>query len=140
MPAASGTELWVSDELSNSVSIIDVASQTVKHTVVFKVKGFRDSDVMPVGLVPSLDGKSMWVGLGHANHVAEVDVASRQVKQLVLAGQRAWGVDLSPDGKTLYVVNGLSDDMTLIDVSGAKARPMRTVPVGRVPHSVLVSR
>ena len=81
-----------------------------------------------------------WVGLGRANHVAEVDVATRQVKQLVLAGQRAWGVDLSPDGKTLYVANGLSDDMTLIDVSAAKARPVRTVAVGRVPHSVLVSR
>ena len=48
--------------------------------------------------------------------MAEVDVATRQVKQMVLAGQRAWGLDLSPDGKTLYVANGLSDDMTLVEL------------------------
>ncbi len=140
LSVAGGSELWVSDELSNSVSIIDTANHSVKHRIQFKIKGVRDSDIMPVGMVASLDGKSVWVTLGRANRVAEVDVASREIKQLVLAGQRAWGIDLSADGKTLYVVNGLSDNMTLIDVSGPSARALRTVPAGRVPHSVILSR
>jgi YVTN family beta-propeller protein len=86
----------------------------------------------------SPDGKSMWVGLGKANHVAEVDVASRAVKNQVLVGKRAWGLAFGGDGKTLYVTNGMSDDMTLVDATTAKA--IRTVPAGRVPHTVLVMK
>jgi YVTN family beta-propeller protein len=44
-------------------------------------------------------------------------------------------VALSPDEKTLYVANGLSDDLSIVDVASRKA--IRAVPVGRVPHSVL---
>ncbi|MFM2348210.1 MAG: hypothetical protein RL654_2963, partial [Pseudomonadota bacterium] len=36
----------------------------------------------------------------------------------------------------LLVANGLSDDLTIIDVASAKA--LKTVAVGRVPHSVVV--
>ena len=36
----------------------------------------------------------------------------------------------------LFVVNGLSDDMTVINVASAKA--VKTIPVGRVPHTVVV--
>lgn len=139
-PTADEKEVWVSNELSNSVSVIDTTTHTVKDTIVFKVKGVKDGDVQPVGMVLSKDGTTMWVALGHARHVAQVDVVTRQVKQLVLAGKRAWNVDLSPDGNTLYVVNGLSDDMTVVDVSGATAKAVRTVPAGRVPHTALVMR
>jgi YVTN family beta-propeller protein len=45
---------------------------------------------------------------------------------------------MHPNGKTLYVTNGLSDDMTLIDAASAKA--IKTVPAGRVPHTVLVGQ
>ena len=54
----------------------------------------------------------------------------------VLAGKRAWGLALSPDEAVLYVTNGLSDDMTLIDTRQGKA--IRTVAAGRVPHTPLV--
>ena len=36
----------------------------------------------------------------------------------------------------LYAVNGLSDDLTIVDVSSAKA--LKTVPVGRVPYQAVV--
>lgn len=135
---ADAKEVWVSNELSNSVHVIDTTTHTIKDKIVFNVKGVRDGDVQPVGMVLSKDGKTMWVALGHARHVAQVDVATRKVLQLVLAGKRVWNVDLSPDGKTLYAVNGLSDDMTVIDVSGGSAKSVRTVAAGRVPHSALV--
>jgi len=54
----------------------------------------------------------------------------------VLVGSRAWGVALSRDEKTLYVANGLSDDLSIVDMESRKA--IRVVPVGRVPHTVLV--
>ena len=108
----------------------------VKHTLEFKIKGMRASDITPVSMVLSPDGETVWVALGRANHVAEVDRVSRQVRNTILVGKRAWGLALHPDGKTLYVVNGMSDDMTLVDTVAGKA--LRTVAVGRVPHSVLV--
>lgn len=135
--AADGKELWVTNELGASVSVLSTVDQSVKATIPFKVQGMRANDVTPVGITLSPDGKTMWVGLGKANHVAEVDVATRAVRKNILVGKRAWGMTMHPNGKTLYVANGLSDDMTLIDATSGKA--LRTVPVGRVPHSVLVT-
>ena len=36
----------------------------------------------------------------------------------------------------LWVVNGLSDDITVVDVAGAKA--VKSIPVGRVPYGALL--
>jgi YVTN family beta-propeller protein len=134
--AAGGKELWVTNELGASVSVVNTDDQSVKKTLEFKVPGMRASDITPVGMTLSPDGKTVWVGLGKANHVAEIDAASYQVRRTILVGKRAWGLAAHPDGKVLYVLNGLSDDMTLVDTATGKA--VRTVAAGRVPHSVLV--
>jgi len=131
-----GKELWVSQELGASVGVIDTASQQVKATVKFQIAGMRASDITPVGLLHSPDGRSVWVSLGRANHVAEVDAATRQVRRTVLVGKRAWGLALNKAGTLLYVTNGLSDDLSLVDTAQGKA--LRSVSAGRVPHSVLV--
>lgn len=131
-----GKELWVTNELDASVSIIDTASHTVKETIKFEVKGARAEDITPVGVIMSKDGKRAFVGLGKANHVAFVDVASRKVSNLVLVGKRAWNVALNKAESQLWVVNGLSDDVTVVDVAGAK--PLKSIPVGRVPYGVVI--
>lgn len=131
-----GAELWVTNELDASVSIISTKEMKVIGSVKFAVKGARASDITPVGIAMGRDGKRAFVSLGRVNHVAFVDVAKRQVVQQVLAGKRAWNVMLNKDESQLYVVNGLSDDMTIIDVASGKA--LKTVPVGRVPYAVLV--
>ena len=100
----------------------------------FAVKGVSSEDITPVGIKISRDGKRAFVGLGRANHVAFVDVASRKVGSLVLVGKRAWNVTLDKAQARLYVVNGLSDDVTVVDVAGAKA--VKSVPVGRVPSGL----
>ena len=129
-------ELWVSNELGSSVSIIRTSDHTVQGKIDFKPPGMRAEDVTPVGLALSPDGKTAYVGLGKANHVGVVDVATREVKGYVLVGKRAWGVTVSRDGKTLYVVNGLSDDMSLVDT--AKMKSFKTIKAGRVPHTVVI--
>jgi PQQ-dependent catabolism-associated beta-propeller protein len=131
-----GGELWVTNELEGSVSIIRSSDHTVQGRIAFLPQGMRSEDVTPVGMALSPDGRTAYVGLGRANHVAVVDVASRQVKAYVLVGKRAWGLATSGDGKRLYVANGLSDDMTIVDTATLKA--IKTVRVGRVPHSVVV--
>ena len=121
-----GKELWVSNELSGQVSV----------TLDFLPPGFRQVDVTPVGMTMTSDGKSAIVALGRANHLAFVDTATKKVEDYVLVGSLAWGVALSPDEKTLYVANGLSDDLSIVNMANRKA--IRAIPVGRVPHTVLV--
>ena len=55
---------------------------------------------------------------------------------IFLVGRRAWGLGLSPDQKTLIVLNGLSDDFTLIDLK--TKRPQLTKRAGLIPHSIKV--
>jgi PQQ-dependent catabolism-associated beta-propeller protein len=131
-----GAQLWVSNELDASVTIIDTKANQAIGTIRFEVKGARAEDITPVGLTMTRDGRRAFVALGRANHVAFVDVATRKVTDLVLVGKRAWSVALDKAEKTLYVVNGLSDDLTIVDVPAAKA--LKTVRVGRVPHTVVV--
>jgi PQQ-dependent catabolism-associated beta-propeller protein len=129
-------ELWVSNELSGQVSVIDRSTNRVSAALEFLPPGFRQVDVTPVGMTMTRDAKTAIVALGRANQVAFVDPTSRKVRSYVLVGSRAWGVALSPDDMTLYVANGLSDDLSIVDTTTRKA--VRTVSVGRVPHSVLV--
>jgi len=131
-----GSQLWVTNELGSSVSILSTADYSTLATIEFEVKGVRAADITPVGITMSRDGKQAFVALGRANHVAFVDVASRKVNHLVLVGKRAWNVALDQAGQKLVVVNGLSDDVTIVDVASAKA--IKSVPVGRVPYMALV--
>lgn len=131
-----GAQLWVSNELDASVTVIDTRKLDVLGTIAFEVKGARKTDITPVGLTMTRDGKRAFVGLGRANHVAFVDVATRKVTDLVLVGKRAWGLGLDAAERTLVVANGLSDDLTIVDIASAK--PLKTVRAGRVPHSVVV--
>ena len=131
-----GSELWVSDELSSEVHVIDIATLTIKDNLTFVPPGFRAEDVTPVGMAVTKDGSKILITLGRANHVAIIDAKSREVLQYVLVGSRAWDVDLTSDEKTAYVANGLSDDITVIDM--ATMTPVLSLPVGRTPHSIRV--
>ena len=51
-------------------------------------------------------------------------------------GNRAWNTILNRDGTLLYVANGLSDDVSIIDTERRKV--IKSVPVGRVPYMVLI--
>ena len=70
------------------------------------------------------------------NRVAVIDPKTYAVKDYILVGQRPWHLELSPDQKKLYVANGLTNDMTIIDVDSLKAE--KSVPVGRLPWGVAV--
>ena len=129
-------ELWVSSELGASVSIIRTSDHTVQGKIEFKPPGMRAEDITPVGMALSPDGKTAYVGLGKANHVAAVDVATKKVRDYVLVGKRAWGLGLSRNGQMLYVLNELSDDMTIVDT--AKFKAVKTLKAGRVPYGVVI--
>ena len=131
-----GAELWVSDELSSEVHVIDLAAMEVKQVLTLVPPGFQPEDVTPVGMAITRDGSKVLITLGRANHLAIVDAKTFEVLKYVLVGSRAWDVDLTSDEKTAFVANGLSDDITVIDM--ATMAPVQSLPVGRTPHSIRV--
>ena len=130
------TELWVSAELAGIVNIIDVATLKLIGDVAFLPTGFRSEEVTPVDLISTADGQRAYVALGRANHVAVVNVPERKIINYVLVGKRAWGLELTADEKLLYVANGLSDDVTVIDTE--TLTPLTSIPVGGVPYDILI--
>jgi len=131
-----GSQLWVTSELDASVSIISTKDLAVVDKIRFEVPGARSTEITPVGITMSRDGTRAFVALGKANHVAFIDVATRKVSSLVLVGKRVWALALNKAETMLYAVNGLSDDLTIVDVGAAKA--LKTVRVGRVPYMVVL--
>jgi YVTN family beta-propeller protein len=65
-----------------------------------------------------------------------VDVASMRVIDYILVGRRPWGLRLSADDSKLYVANGLSDDIAIVDT--VRGKVVKTIPVGIIPYAILI--
>jgi YVTN family beta-propeller protein len=51
-------------------------------------------------------------------------------------GQRPWNMALTPDGKKLYVANGRSNSVSVIDT--AHRTKLHDIPVGKLPWGVAI--
>jgi len=127
-------ELWVSSEMGSRVEIFDITTLQKIDEIIFAPRGFRSEQLTPVDILFDHSGEMGFVALGSANHVVIVNAAEREIIKYILVGHRPWGLGLTPDGKRLFVLNGLSDDVTIIDVKAM--RPVRTSRTGLVPHAV----
>lgn len=130
-------EVWVSCELSSEIFILDATTYEIKgDSLVIVPPGFKEEDVTPVGMTSLKDDSKVLLSLGRANHIAILDAKSHDVVSFVLTGKRCWSIDLSRDEKTAIVANGLSDDITVIDL--VAMQPVQSLPIGRVPHTVVI--
>ncbi len=127
-------ELWVSSEMGSRVEIFDIISYEKIDELIFAPRGFRSEQLTPVDILFDQAQSTAFVALGSANHVVIVDAVKRKILKYILVGRRPWGLALTPDGKELFVLNGLSDDVTIIDTQSR--RPIRTSRTGLVPHSI----
>ncbi|MGZ5888150.1 MAG: hypothetical protein ACXWKI_14530 [Ramlibacter sp.] len=57
-----------------------------------------------------------------------------RVSASIPVGQRPWNMALTPDGRKLYVANGRSGTVSVIDTAAAKK--IADVPVGELPWGV----
>lgn len=131
-----GSALWVSSEIGGTVAIIDVAKRDVIKTISFRIGGVSPDRIQPVGIELTRDGRYAFVALGPANHVAVVDAKSHAVLDYLLVGRRVWHLALNGDESRLYTTNGVSGDVTVIDV--ARLEPVKSIRVGRYPWGVVV--
>src|SRR3989454_11709785 len=92
---------YVANAASNSVSVIDTASNTVVATVGV---GSR-----PFGVAITPDGTRVYVTNGASNSVSVIHTASNTVMATVGGGQFTVGVATNPDGARVYGTNAGSD-------------------------------
>ncbi len=59
------------------------------------------------------------------------------MKKYLLVGERVWHLGFTPDYKQLLTANGLSNDVSVIDVPSLTVT--RSIPVGQLPWGVVVN-
>jgi PQQ-dependent catabolism-associated beta-propeller protein len=132
------SEVWVSSEIGGTVSVIDPVKHEVTKKISFAIPGLRKEAIQPVGINITRDGKTGFVALGPANRVAVINGATHAVQKYLLVGQRVWHMAFTPDEKYLLTTNGLSNDVSVIDVTNLKV--IRTIQVGELPWGVAISQ
>ncbi|WP_425456145.1 YVTN family beta-propeller repeat protein [Aliishimia ponticola] len=126
-----GTELWVSAEIGGTITVFDVATQAEKAKIEFEVQGVHPDRVQPVGFEMTNDDTHAFVALGPSNHVAVVNAQTYEVEDYILVGRRVWHMDFNADRSLVFTTNGVSGDVTVIDV--ARREAIKSIKVGRFP-------
>ena len=67
-----------------------------------------------------------------------VDGTTHAVQKYLLVGQRVWHMAFTPDEKYLLTTNGVSNDVSIIDVANLKV--IKTIQVGELPWGVALSQ
>jgi YVTN family beta-propeller protein len=143
-----GYRIYITNERSGDLSIIDSATHEVVATVPL---GKR-----PRGIHASRDGKTIYVALSGspiagpgvdesklpppdktADGIGVFDVASGKLIKTIAAGSDPEEFDLSNDGTTLYVSNEDDAGMSIVDIAAGKVLEM--VKVGEEPEGVATS-
>lgn len=124
---AQGTA-YVSSEKDDALTVIDLATLTVKGTIA-TCKRARHLQRLP-------DGKLL-VACTDSNAADLIDPASGKSLRRIPLGDEPEAFDISPDGKTIYVSNEDEAEASFIDM--ASGRTLATVKVGGEPEGVKVS-
>ncbi|OQK16807.1 hypothetical protein AU255_02560 [Methyloprofundus sedimenti] len=134
--SADSKRLWVTSEMGGTVTVLDVASRTKVKTINFEIPGVSADKIQPVGIIVDKENHWALVALGPANRVALINAQSLEVENYFLVGQRVWNLAFSPDQKRVYSTNGVSNDISIIDLNLMKVT--KSIAVGRYPWGLVV--
>jgi YVTN family beta-propeller protein len=149
--SAAPAHVFVTNEDSGDVTVIDAARDEVTRTIHVgkRPRGLRvspDGALLYVATSGSAKSPPMLAGGtvpgdlprdDAADGIAMVDVERGAVVRVLPAGRDPEAFDVTPDGKTLYVSNEETAEVTVVDI--ASSRVVRTVKVGQEPEGVTVS-
>jgi YVTN family beta-propeller protein len=98
-------EVYVADANSDTVSVLDARSNSVRATIPVGLVPYGPKGATPDGLAVSPDGRSLYVALAGENAVAVVDVARRAVAGFIPTSWYPADVEVTPDGRRLVITN-----------------------------------
>jgi YVTN family beta-propeller protein len=121
---------YITNNLSNTVSVIDTATNTVIATV--SVGGG------PFGVAVTPDGSKVYVTNGD-NTVSVIATATNTViGSPIPVGREPFGVAVTPDGSKVYVTISIDNTVSVIDTATDTVIGS-PIPVGRQPFGVAVT-
>ncbi|MDX1801206.1 MAG: YVTN family beta-propeller repeat protein [Marinobacter sp.] len=131
-----GKTLWASSEIGGTVTIVDTDALKEIKKLSFHIRGVNPDKIQPVGIALTSDGRYAFVALGPANHVAVVDARTYEILDYLLVGKRVWHMAFNHDESLLLTTNGVSGDVSVIDVNDLNVT--KSIKVGRYPWGVVV--
>ena len=126
-----GTLAYVTGETDHDVTVLDTAS----GDEITRIRvGHRPRD-----LVFTPDGAYAYVSSEIDGTVAEIVVAEHRVRRTIrlTEGSRSMGVALSPDAGTLYVANGRTRTVSMVELAAGEVTG--SVEAGERPWGIAVS-
>jgi YVTN family beta-propeller protein len=102
-----GSKVYITNQLSNTVSVIDSASNTVTATV--------SVGTIPFGVAVTPNGSKVYV-TNNGNSVSVIDSATDTVIATIPSGGNSpLGVSVTPDGSKVYEARRVVLHMQLVD-------------------------
>ncbi|GCF11435.1 bifunctional YncE family protein/alkaline phosphatase family protein [Dictyobacter arantiisoli] len=124
-----GKRLYVANNLTNTLSVIDTATEDVLATI--QVGNY------PYMTLVSKDGQRIYVSNWGDASLAVIDAASGQVRTTIPVGEHPTALVLSPDAHYLYVTDADSDAISVVDT--ASEREVGRISVAPYAHAPLSS-
>jgi YVTN family beta-propeller protein len=128
LPASPQGRMAIVNQDSNTLSVIDVATDKVIATV--------PTGAQPHHVLAAPDGRELWVTLYKENRLQVFDTATLQELASVDVGAPTDDLTFSSDGARLYTSSGSTNAIVVVDRAARKV--LGNVPVGRTPHGVKV--
>jgi PQQ-dependent catabolism-associated beta-propeller protein len=127
-PAAAQGTAYVSSEKDQALTLIDLATLSVKGTIPTCKRG-RHIQLTPERLI--------MVACTDSNAADVIDPATGKSVRRIPMGNEPEAFDLSPDGKTVYVSN--EDEGEALFVVAMTGKTLKSIKVGKEPEGVKVS-
>jgi YVTN family beta-propeller protein len=122
-----GDRLYVTNANSDTVSVIDTATDTIAGTIHVRLYGKAPLGSSPNALAVSRDGKTLYVANGANNAVAVADAGRTEdaVRGFIPTGWYPTAVALDKEGRRLYVASGYGFGSIAPARSGGQGRSYR---------------
>src|SRR5450830_875102 len=148
---AASTTAFITQQGSNEISAIDLATQQVKWTM--------PVGKLPAGIFMTPDNKYLLVGIMGKDYVQVIDWRTQKTVKTIRTGEGAHNFRAHGDKRYVYVSNRVSNTINVIDLQTlendgntmwvtlrwikkvavidlASKKVMKVIPVGRSPHGI----
>lgn len=119
--------LYVANESSGTISMIDAAALRVVGTVELGTPGTHD-------LALTRDGKTLYATGLATGMLSVIDTAQGKILTTIFTGRRCHSVALTNDERHIWVVNIGENNVSIVDTKSH--RILGTIPVGREPGHI----
>ncbi|MCP4257006.1 MAG: c-type cytochrome [Planctomycetes bacterium] len=92
----------------------------------------------PISIVAGVEGKVLYIAEATANQIAVFDIASGKVSKVISVGENPVGLDISGDGRKLYVTSAVPAGKVHI-INIRKGSITDSITVGHTPVAVVES-